>query len=446
MSLPRASASFTASSRSTSGVPFKGPGVSPAHVPNPAAAISGVTFCVVGKQRVRAVPGQHTHQFDVTVLGGQVKRRCTNKADVVAAHSNIRWTLHLSVIAIERNLLPGDSNVGIRAVLQQRFGQAQAVEGAGHLWRSRISSGRSGLSNPRQRMKNRAARVRYIRIGSVVEQQSCDLEIRVNHRHGQSRRGICYRFGCRIRRDGGCLGDVVDAGLCVQQAAHGRRRSLTDRKQQGRETSFRTCLDVRSRFEQGVDNRRVPLGCRPHQRGLPPPALHGVDIGAAHEQRFYRAKTAGAGGAHQAGFTFGEGGVRIGAGLKQLLDNFRISPRTRDGDRRDAIAVDRFQIGAGPDQASDLGGIAALDRAMKRGTAGCGLRTRGRLRGRDRGHRQEHSTKVDAGVKKSRHRVLLIVEGTRIHATGTFIESATTIAPITVRTQDVGVSAVAPYT
>ena len=107
----------------------------------------------------------------------------------------------------------------------------------------------------------------------------------------------------------------------------------------------------------------MALGRRPHQRGLAFPAFDRVDVRAANEQRLDRTKTSAARRAHQARFAFRKRGVDVGAGLQQLLDDFRISSRARQRDWGGAVAVDRFDICAGANQPRNL---AASSRSTAR--------------------------------------------------------------------------------
>ena len=72
--------------------------------------------------------------------------------------------------------------------------------------------------------------------------------------------------------------------------------------------------------EQRLDDRRMPLGRRPHQGRLPAP-FPGVDVGPPGEQRLHGPELPGARGGHQGRLVAAEPRVRVGAGVEQQLDH-----------------------------------------------------------------------------------------------------------------------------
>jgi hypothetical protein len=90
----------------------------------------------------------------------------------------------------------------------------------------------------------------------------------------------------------------------------------------------------------------VPLRDRPHQRRLAVRRLDGIDIGAARNQRFDRTQAAAPGGGHQGGHPGRGGGIGIGAGRQQPLDDLDAAVFARQRERTDAMVVDRVGAGA----------------------------------------------------------------------------------------------------
>ena len=83
-------------------------------------------------------------------------------------------------------------------------------------------------------------------------------------------------------------------------------------------------VDVGPGIENRVDDPEVPLGRRPHQRGLPAP-LARVRIRAVGQQRLHRPETARPRRGHEDGLAAQQPDVRVGSRVEQKPHEGRVA-------------------------------------------------------------------------------------------------------------------------
>ena len=262
-------------------------------------------------------------------------------------------------------MLAGDRTVprsrsnGTSFQLTRRFGFAprceegtrehQAVDVAGR--RARGSGRVARIAHPAQGVKRRAAWIRGVRVGALLEQERRQLIVRVDDRHRQHARAVGR--------------GVVDVGAGSEQPARRFDVTAAHGEHQRGEVADRPQLDVCPGAHELVDRIRMAFDRRPHERRLIPPRLVSVDRGPTRKERLDRIHMAGPRGRHQRGFTLAGRGVRIGAGGEQRRDDRRISGRRGDRQRRHAIPVLRCDVRAGGNQLLDERGVFALGGKMQ---------------------------------------------------------------------------------
>ena len=100
--------------------------------------------------------------------------------------------------------------------------------------------------------------------------------------------------------------------------------------------------DVGAILDERLRDVGVALRNRPHQRGLAVRRLGGIDIRSSRDERLDRAQAAAASGGHQGGHPGGRRGVGIGAGREQALDDADAAVLAGQGQRADAMVIDRM--------------------------------------------------------------------------------------------------------
>ena len=96
-------------------------------------------------------------------------------------------------------------------------------------------------------------------------------------------------------------------------------------KSSGVNPDLQRASEVGPGLDEQLDDLGVPVGRRPHQRGLALAVLR-VHLRPGVEQRLHRPDAAGAGGGHQGRLAAAQRGVRVGAGRRAAA---RRSPRCR---------------------------------------------------------------------------------------------------------------------
>src|SRR5687767_6633683 len=115
-----------------------------------------------------------------------VERCRSDICQVVTAQLDERRILHCAALFIELLVLPLDTGVGVRSLLQELLGQLESRDIARGNRRSvrgvadTGSSIRSGLTKPGQSVKRGSSRVRSVRIGAVIQQEGRKLEVRID--------------------------------------------------------------------------------------------------------------------------------------------------------------------------------------------------------------------------------------------------------------------------
>ena len=105
-----------------------------------------------GRQlRIGAMLDEQPHQREIRTLRRDEERRRADEAHPVAADRDTRRRTNRPEIAIERHLFPADASIRLRAAVQQRARELQAIDGAGR--RPRRRGGVAGGPHPTQRMK-----------------------------------------------------------------------------------------------------------------------------------------------------------------------------------------------------------------------------------------------------------------------------------------------------
>ena len=113
----------------------------------------------------------------------------------------------------------------------------------------------------------------------------------------------------------------------------------------------------------------MPLGRRPHERGLPVSVLSGVGIGAVGEQRPHRRRAAGAGRGHQRRLARRQDPVRVGPRRKQRIDRGRAAVVGGQPQRRHPQRVRGADGGAGREQKPDRLHVVPVRRPVQGGGA-----------------------------------------------------------------------------
>ena len=128
---------------------------------------------------------------------------------------------------------------------------------------------------------------------------------------------------------------LVDVGPGLQEDANDFDAPFAHGEEERREAGRQRGPEIGSGLEQHLDDRRMSIGGRPHQGGLPVPFLR-IDVRAPGQQRLHGPELAGASGGHQGRLAAAQSPVRIGAGGEQQLDD-----RLRSHSRRPATAASR---------------------------------------------------------------------------------------------------------
>ena len=175
MSAPRSSATWTASSTSSS-VPASSPGE---RVARPAAAIKRRAVLDVGQPGIGAERGKRLHQLGV---GGQRREEERRGAELVGAR------------VVQVHLLR-HPRVQVGAVRDQLLHELEAAQRARSL-RRRIVVADAGLAHGSDGVQHRVAGDVGVRIRAGVEQLRCQLEMRIGDGE-QQRRGRRPAAGVR---------------------------------------------------------------------------------------------------------------------------------------------------------------------------------------------------------------------------------------------------------
>ena len=85
----------------------------------------------------------------------------------------------------------------------------------------------------------------------------------------------------------------------------------------------------------------VTFGRGPHEGGLSTTFVLASTFAPARQERLDRPGRAGSRGRHERGFTAGQAGIRIGAGLQEQLDHRAVAVGARQRQRRHAVAARR---------------------------------------------------------------------------------------------------------
>ena len=226
------------------------------------------------------------------------------------------------------------------------FHQLDAAHGSGSFG-SGIVVADAWLADRRYRMQDRVPRPVGIRIGAGVQQVGRQLEMSVRRRHEQ-RAGASRGWSPAVATSPSGLDRyrLVHVRPCLQQDLNDAEAAFSDGKQQRREPGAQTDTEIRPGIDERLRNFCVTLRRRPHQRRLPAPVVFTVNTSTAGEQRLHRVERARPRGRHQRGFPARKCGVRIRAGCQEPFDQRGVSIRAGQRERRDAIPVRRFHIGA----------------------------------------------------------------------------------------------------
>ena len=186
-----------------------------------------------------------------------------------------------------------------------------------------------------------------IGIGAGVQQVCRQLVMSVRDRQEQragARRGRPPSVAtppCGLGRYG-----LVHVRPCLQQDTNDVDAALSYGKQQRRKPGVQTDSDIGAGLDELLRNLGVTFRRRPHQGRLSAPGIFTVNIGSAGQQRLHGPGLAHPRGRHQSGFPSGKSGVRVSPGLQEQLDHRAVSIRAGQGERRHAIPVRSFHVGA----------------------------------------------------------------------------------------------------
>ena len=276
---------------------------------------------VFGEAQIGALLEQRLDRRRVERLGGAQQRRRADRqqaveAAVVADIPERRRELQLRVrIRAGGEQLLDDLQAG-RRIERRLIGPAAA--------RKRVQVHRRIERRP-------PVPVPLARVRALLNQIRGEVEVAVEDR--QQQRADLLRIGqVQIGAGVGQILRAVDAAFArrVQQRRQSARRPVNGARLGGDlplpVVDRRPGVDVGAGRDERLHHRGLALGGRPHQRRLPAPLFHGVDLGAPAQQRLRRIDTAGARDDHQRGLTVGVRRLDVRAGLEQLLDH---APRCR---------------------------------------------------------------------------------------------------------------------
>ena len=164
-------------------------------------------------------------------------------------------------------------------------------------------------------------------------------------------------FGSVLRVVGGDAQSARAVGECVvrvgaggQQRIQGLQAPLAYRKQERGEATLGHGVQVCTARQQGPGCRRIVLRCGPHERRLPAPTLHRIDIGSMVEQHADRRNHPGPRGRHERRLAVTADAVRIGASLQQQSQHQLAAVCGRQVDRGHPVARRGADLGSLGDQ------------------------------------------------------------------------------------------------
>ena len=307
---------------------------------------------LVRQQRVGAQRQQQAHHLQVDRLGGEQERRGAPAVERVP-------------VAVAR--LGRLAGVDVGAAGDQRAGQLQVGHGPGRK-RGRVVVVPVRAAGPDELVQRRPARPGSARIGPVLQQPRRHVIVRVDDR--------------QMQRAGAVRQGEVHVGPGREQGLDGGAVTGAHRERQRREAGVGTGVDVGARRRQRRDHRRVPLGRRPHQRGLPAPSFPRVHPlpGAVPEQGGHAVDDAGPRRRHQRGLAVRRRPVRVRPGREQRLHRRRMAPGAGQGQRGHPEAGRRVSLSPGVQQEPHRRRVSRVGRPVQRRRVVGGLR-RGRAGG-----------------------------------------------------------------
>ena len=144
---------------------------------------------------------------------------------------------------------------------------------------------------------------------------------------------------------------------------------VAHREEQRREAAVRLQLEVGARFEQHVDRGGVAFGRRPHQRRLTSIRFLRVDRRAARQQQPHGVRLPRQRRRHQHRLTFLRDRVRVSASLQQALHDRGVAVDGGEIERRDVVAGGGLGVGAGAEQQLDELQVVPLRGPVESGEA-----------------------------------------------------------------------------